>query len=75
MSVQNYEGIKVPRKAIRFNKDGEKGVYIKLGENIIFRKIDVIFEGDDYVISAANPDSDYLMLYDDIIVEGIDAAQ
>ena len=75
MSVQNYEGIKVPRKAIRFNKDGEKGVYIKLGENIIFRKIDVIFEGDDYVISAANPDSDYLMLYGDIIVEGIDAAQ
>lgn len=73
MSVQNYEGIKVPRRAIRFNKDGEKGVYIKLGENIIFRKIDVIFEGDDYVISDANPDSDYLMLYDDIIVEGIDA--
>lgn len=73
MSVQNYEGIKVPRKAIRFNKDGEKGVYIKLGENIIFRKIDVIFEGDDYVISDANTDSDYLMLYDDIIVEGIDA--
>lgn len=75
MSVQNYEGIKVPRRAIRFNKDGEKGVYIKLGENIIFRKIDVIFEGDDYVISDANPDSDYLMLYDDIIVEGIDAEQ
>lgn len=72
MSVENYEGIKVPRKAIRFQGD-DKGVYIKLGENVIFRKIDVIFEGDDYVISAASTDSDYLMLYDDIIVEGINA--
>ncbi|MGN0606108.1 MAG: HlyD family efflux transporter periplasmic adaptor subunit [Oscillospiraceae bacterium] len=71
MSIENYEGIKVPRKAIRFSGD-EKGVYIKLGENVVFKKIEVIFEGDDYVISAANPDSDYLMLYDDIITEGID---
>jgi putative membrane fusion protein len=72
MSVENYEGIKVPRKAIRF-KDENKGVYIKLGENVLFKKIDVIFEGDDYVISAASTDSDFLMLYDDIIVEGINA--
>lgn len=72
MSVKNYEGIKVPRKAIRFVND-QKGVYIKLGENIMFKQIDVIFEGDDYVISSANTDSGFLMLYDDIIVEGIDA--
>ncbi len=72
MSVENYEGIKVPREAIRF-KENEKGVYIKLGENVVFRKIDVIFEGDDYVISAASTDNSYLMLYDDIITEGIDA--
>lgn len=71
MSVENYEGIKVPRKAIRFNNDA-KGVYIKLGESVIFKKIEVIFEGDDYVISAAKTDSEYLMLYDDIIVGGID---
>ncbi len=71
MSVENYEGIKVPRKAIRF-KDDQKGVYIKLGENIEFKKIDVIFEGDDYVISSASTDNDFLMLYDDIITEGIE---
>ena len=85
-----YEGVKVPRDAMRF-KDieetvtdeitGEKvkkttnyrGVYVKLGEQVLFKKLDVIFEGDKYVISNINKGSEYVVLYDDIIVEGIDA--
>lgn len=66
-----YEGIKVPRKAIRF-QDG-KGVYVKLGERISFKKIDVIYEGSDYVLSSLNAGNGYLSLYDDIVVEGVDA--
>ena len=66
-----YEGIKVPRKAIRF-QDG-KGVYVKLGERISFKKIDVIYEGGDYVLSSLNAGDGYLSLYDDIVVEGVDA--
>ncbi len=85
-----YEGVKVPRVAMRF-KDieetvtdgitGEKvkkttnyrGVYVKLGEQVLFKKLDVIFEGDKYVISNINKGSEYVVLYDDIIIEGIDA--
>ena len=74
MCLNNFEGIKVPRKAIRFS-NGEKGVYIKLGQELIFKKIDVIFEGEDYVISNKNSKNGYLALYDDIIVEGISANQ
>ncbi len=84
-----YEGIKVPRKAIRF-KDVEetivdeetgiktkqvvncKGVYVKLGEQINFKKLDVVYEGDNFVLSAMNAGSDYVSLYDDIVVEGVD---
>ncbi|MEG0614197.1 MAG: HlyD family efflux transporter periplasmic adaptor subunit [Oscillospiraceae bacterium] len=69
---KNVDGIKVPRNSIRF-KDGQKGVYIKLGEKIIFKKIDVLFEGDDYVVSAKTDKAGYLLLYDDIVVEGINA--
>ncbi len=85
-----YEGIKVPRKAIRFKdieekkvdeKTGEetvttvnsKGVYIKLGEQISFKRVDVVYEGDNFVLSAINAGSDYVSMYDDVVVEGVDA--
>lgn len=86
-----FEGIKVPRKAIRFldldnqlvvdEKTGEesrqkincKGVYVKMGERISFKKLDVIYEGSDYVLSTLNAGDGYLALYDDIVVEGVGA--
>ena len=87
----DYNGLKVPREAIRFKPfeqteiDTElgmettvtknyKGVYILKGEQVEFKKIDVIYEGSDYVLSAVrNDDSSYLALYDDIMVEGADS--
>lgn len=85
-----FEGVKVPRKAIRFKnvtetvtdeETGEqitqtvnaKGVYVKLGERISFKRIDVIYEGGDYVLSSLDLGDEYLALYDDIVVEGVDA--
>ncbi|MGN0576759.1 MAG: HlyD family efflux transporter periplasmic adaptor subunit [Ruminococcus sp.] len=51
-----------------------KGVYVLKGEQVEFKKIDVIYEGSDYVLSAVrNDDSSYLALYDDIMVEGADS--
>lgn len=51
-----------------------KGVYILEGEQIEFRKIDVIYEGSDYVLSDVKEnDSSYLALYDDIMIEGVDS--
>lgn len=90
MILGEYEGIKVPRKAIRFHdvevevtdaeqdeKDVEtvnaRGVWIQDGEKLEFRMLDVIYEGEDYVISRIHTEDGYLMLYDSIIVEGIDA--
>ncbi len=50
-----------------------RGVYVLNGEQPEFRKLDVIYEGKDYVISAETTESGYLMLYDSIITKGIDA--
>ena len=63
-----YQGIKVPRSAIRF-QNGEKGVYVMLGKDISFKKINVIYEGDDYVLSENTSDENYLLLYDQILLE------
>lgn len=47
-----------------------KGVYIMKGEQMMFKKIDVIYEGGDYVLSKLHEeDSSYLALYDDILTE------
>lgn len=66
-----YSGIKVPRKAIRF-KDGVKGVYVKIGQDIRFRKLDVLYEGNDYVISRNISDQQYVVLYDQILLEEVE---
>lgn len=50
-----------------------RGVYVLDGEQPEFRKLDVIYEGDDYVISAERTEKEYLALYDSIITGGIDA--
>ncbi len=68
--LNDYKGIKVPRDAIRFNKENEKGVYILLGQRISFKKIDPIYECDEYILSQITSDSEYVSVYDDIITEG-----
>ena len=52
--------------------DNEYGVYVVEGTSLKYRKLDVIYWGDDYVISAQNDDPDYLKLYDIIVTEGKD---
>ena len=55
-------------------KVNTKGVYILKGEQVTFKKIDVIYEGSDYVLSKVHEDDpSYLALYDDIMIEGVDA--
>lgn len=67
----DYTGLKVPREAIRFNDKKEKGVYVILGQDVQFKKIDIIYEGDDYVLSKNTSNEDYLLLYDQILLEAV----
>ncbi len=84
----DYTGLRVPREAIRFVDvtetvdDGNgnvsekvsnyKGVYIRKGEQILFKRIEVIYEGTDYVLSKPMNDDEYLALYDDILIEEVE---
>lgn len=72
-------GIRAPRTAIRFQTETDeegvnvmvKGVYVMVGEQLEFKKLDVIYEGDDYVLSKNTSDSAYLNLYDRIVIDPI----
>ena len=71
--IASHTGIKVPSSAIRVNKDGEKGVYVLSGNIALFKKINIVYTEDDYVLSKAEDGADgYVSLYDNIITEGKD---
>lgn len=66
------EGLKINAKAIRVNEEGEKGVYVKSGNVCKFKKLDIIYYGDGWVLSSQKEESGYVSLYDEIILEGKD---
>ena len=65
-----YTGIRVPRSAIRFVGE-DRGVYVLEGEELIFKKLNVIYEGDDFVLSEYNAESEYLQLYDRMLLDPV----
>ena len=74
--VTTYNGLKIPKEALRF-PDNQMGVYVLLGDKMYFRKVDVIYETTDYVLSRTyykgDPDgAEFVKLYDTIIVKGKD---
>ncbi len=67
---KQYRGIKIPKTAIHF-VDGEMGVFVNYSNMVQFRKIDPMFEDENYVIVPSTPTaSNQVKLYDSIIVKG-----
>lgn len=71
--VKSYTGIKVNSSAVHY-KDGEKGVYALVSNIAKWRRADVLYTGDGYVIlSYDDPDiKNGIKLYDKIIIRGRD---
>lgn len=70
--INSYGGLRVPRKALRFNEENERGVYILRGQSLVFKKVNVVYWGADYVICSQEAGTEYLMLYDEVVTEGKD---
>ena len=69
----DYKGIRIPSEAIRFNEEGEAGVFVKVGVEIVFKKIEVVVnEGDYAIVEDTTEKNGYLSLYDMVVVEGTD---
>ena len=52
--LNNYGGLRVPRKALRYNENNERGVFVEQGQKLVFKKVEVIYWADDYVICKQN---------------------
>ncbi|MEG1407181.1 MAG: HlyD family efflux transporter periplasmic adaptor subunit, partial [Ruthenibacterium sp.] len=53
-------------------KDGVIGVYVKYGNLIKFRKIDVLYENDTYLLvpKTYTKDVNEVKMYDEVILSG-----
>lgn len=70
--VNSYGGLRVNRDALRYNEEQERGVFIVRGSSLVFKKVNVVYWGEDYVICSQEDGDDYLKLYDKIVTEGKD---
>lgn len=53
--------------------DGDvKGVYTLLGKTVRFKKLDIVYEDEYYVVSSIKNDSSYVSVYDKVIIKGKD---
>ena len=67
----SVKGYKIKISAVRIENE-QKGVYVVIGKQMFFRKIDVIYEEDDYVVCKIESGSGTLKPFDDVIVKGTD---
>lgn len=78
--VKDYTGIIVPKEAVRVRQETDeegntvevKGVYVMVGTEVQFRKLDPLYEDDHVVVSRIVTNSDYVAIYDQVIIKGKD---
>ena len=69
--VHTYEGIKVPKDALRVDSEYNMGVYVITGMYAEFKKITPVYETEDYYIVQSDPSrTSNLLVFDEIIVSG-----
>lgn len=73
LSMYEYEGLRVPVEALRM-KDGEKGVYVLKTGYSTFKRVEILYQNEQYMIVRMNssdpndPNKEYLKLYDEVIL-------
>lgn len=68
--LRRYQGLRIETRAIRFDDEGYQGVFIDAGLFIRFRRIDVLYAGEGFVLVRRSNDSSGVQIFDNIIVRG-----
>ncbi|MCL2086015.1 MAG: hypothetical protein FWH05_00275 [Oscillospiraceae bacterium] len=71
--MNNYKGLRISRSALRFNDSGEQGVLIRVGVELVFVKVKILLNEEDFVIVEDTTEQPgYLSLYNIVMVSGVD---
>ncbi len=77
--VNEFTGLKVSRDAVRLDDEGNSGAYVRRGNIVNFRSLNIVYSEDEFVI-AIKPSEEsgvklphtHLKQYDEVIVSGKD---
>lgn len=48
--LEEYEGLRIPKNALRVDEDGRSGVYCRVGRIAYFKPVNIIYQGSDYCL-------------------------
>lgn len=65
---RQYEGIKVPREALRVSEGGVSGVFCLVGLQAKFKPVEIIYDSGTYCLAAYRPDENNALRPGDEIV-------
>lgn len=75
--VNDYTGLKISRDAVRLDKEGNSGVFVRRGNILNFRSLNIVYSEENFVIaSKPSENSDiklpytHAKLYDEVIISG-----
>jgi len=70
--INKHSGLRVSKKAVRF-ENGERGVFVLMGQEVKFKKIEALYTESNYMICKSDHlEENSLKLYDEVITEGKD---
>lgn len=79
--MDEFKGLKVSRDAVRLDEDGNSGVYIRRGNMVHFRSLNIIYSEDSFVIASKPSENSgiklshtHLKLYDEVVISGKELA-
>lgn len=60
--LKEYEGLRLPDKALRVTEEGKTGVYCVIGARARYKGVSVIYHGEDYVLVKPTDTGDTTLL-------------
>jgi hypothetical protein len=71
--LESFKGIRIPRAAVHVNDDGEQGVFVRNGAELVFRRINAIKrERDFFLVEDTTETPGFISLYDNVVTRGRD---
>lgn len=72
LRLAKYSGARIRSQALRIDSEGNTGVYVLLGNLVIFRKAECLYTNGDYMVVtySGSDKNSTLEIYDSVIYEG-----
>ena len=70
---RSYSGLRIPKQAVRVEKDGTVGVYLLEGPNVIWKNVELLYDnGESYIVRLDKSSTDNLWPGDEVIISAAD---